>query len=106
MTDELVSQTAQAVLGQALITKRVSTATAAMIQALWSEVDPYDGKQVSAFATQAGQLIINSQKTVATAAAASQQLQLRAQGLTNVGFPVTIPDNVRGSSVTFGTRSP
>lgn len=101
----LVAQTAATVLAQAAITQGVSDATTAAITALWRQVDPYKPAQVAQFAAQAGRLIVNSQKTVANIAVASQLTQLRAQGV-NVDFPVTIPDNVRGKSVTFGPRTP
>jgi hypothetical protein len=49
--------------------------------------------------------VVSSQKSVATAHAAAQQVQLRALGI-NRPVVVTIPDNVRGSTVTLGGSQP
>lgn len=97
--------TALAVNGAATITANVSSATTQIITALWRLVNPYDQKQVEAFKAQAGRIIVSSQKAVATAHTASQLMQLRAVGI-NQNPAVSIPDNVRGQSVTFGTKKP
>lgn len=97
--------TALAVNGAATITANISSATTQIITALWRRINPYDHKQVDAFKAQAGRIIISSQKSVATAHTASQLMQLRAVGI-NQNPAVSIPDNVRGQSVTFGLKKP
>lgn len=92
-----------ALTGAATITANVSQATANIIIALWQRVNPYDHKQVNDFKIKAGQIIVASQRTVANAHTASQLMQLRAIGI-NQNPVVTIPDNVRGQSVTFGPK--
>jgi hypothetical protein len=96
---------ALALNGAATITANVSAATAQIITALWQLVDPYDDQQVDKFKAQAGRILISSQKTVANAHAGAQLMQLRAVGI-NQNPAVTIPDNVRGQSVTFGGKQP
>jgi hypothetical protein len=98
-----VAVSALAVNGAATITANVSQTTADVILALWRRVNPYDHKQVDGFKAQAGRIIVSSQKTVATAHIASQLMQLRAIGI-NQNPVVTIPDSVRGQSVTFGPK--
>lgn len=95
---------ALALSGAAQITANVSAATTRMITALWLRINPYNPRQVADFAAQAGQLIVASQRSVATSAAAAQLMQLRAVGI-NQNVAVTIPDNVRGATVTFGRRN-
>lgn len=98
-------QVLAAVNAAAVVSTATSAATANAIQALWRRVNPYDHKAVAEFARKAGQLMVSSQKSVATAHAASQQVQLRALGI-NRPVVVTIPDNVRGSTVTLGGSQP
>jgi hypothetical protein len=100
-----VAVTALAVNGAATITATTSAATTKVITALWRRVNPYDHKQVDAFKAQAGRIVVSSQRTVAAAHTASQLMQLRAVGI-NQNPAVTIPDNVRGQSVTFGAKTP
>lgn len=94
-----------AVDSAAAVSATTSFATTQVIQALWRQINPYDKRQVADFVRQAGQLVVSSQKSVATAHAAAQQVQLRAVGI-NRPVLVTIPDNVRGSTVTLGGREP
>lgn len=98
-------QVLAAVNAAAVVSTATSAATTNAIQALWRRVNPYDHKAVAEFARRAGQLMVSSQKSVATAHAASQQVQLRAMGI-NHPVVVTIPDNVRGSTVTLGGSQP
>jgi hypothetical protein len=72
---------------------------------LWRGINPYDHGEVAGFAAQAGRIMVSSQRTVANAHVAAQQLQLKAVGI-NQPVTVTIPDNVRGSSVTLGGGEP
>lgn len=95
--------TSRAILGAAQVTENVSDATTRIIAALWASVNPYDDKSVADFVAQAGKIIVGSQKSVATAATAGQLMQLRAVGITQ-SVPVSIPDGVRGHSVTFGPK--
>lgn len=99
----LVIQTAQAVSGQAQIAQHVSDTTTTLIQALWRQVNPYDKASVTNFRKAAGRIIIGSQRTVATGATASQLLQLKSLGI-DQRVAVTIPDNVRGATATFGPK--
>lgn len=101
---QIVAQTAAAALGAAAITTQISVATTAVIQALWRQVNPYDKQEVADFAAQAGSIIVSSQRTVANAHVAAQQLQLRAVGI-NQPVTVTIPDNVRGKTAKFGPNT-
>ncbi|MDP7729503.1 hypothetical protein [Mycobacterium sp. TY813] len=94
-----------AVNAAAAVSTATSAATATAIWGLWRRLNPYDHRAVADFARQAGQLMVASQKSVATAHAASQQVQLRALGI-NRPVVVTIPDNVRGARVTFGGSQP
>lgn len=103
--DPMVDAVAAAALGAAAITAATSAATTAVIRALWLRVDPYNPKQVGQFAKQAGRLLISSQRTVANAHTAAQQVQLRAMGI-NQPVTVTIPDNVRGAAVDFSGKVP
>lgn len=103
--DPRVAQTAQAALGAAAITTHTGASTTALIQVLWRQINPYDKGEVAEFAAQAGRIIVSSQRTVANAHAAAQQLQLQAVGI-NQPVTVTIPDNVRGSTVTLGGGQP
>lgn len=98
-------QVLAAVNAAAAVSSATSAATNTAIWGLWRRVNPYDHKAVAEFARKAGQLMVSSQKTVATAHAASQQVQLRALGI-NRPVVVTIPDNVRGSTVTLGGSQP
>ena len=99
---DVTALVAQAVTGAARITSHMSVVTAQMITGLWDVTDPYDGRSVQDFTTQAGRLIVSAQRSVATATTSSQLLQLRALGIdTNV--TVTIPDDVRGAGVHFGS---
>lgn len=100
-----LAATVLAVNGAATITANVSAATTQMIVALWRRINPYDHKQVDAFKAQAGRIIVSSQKTVAATHTGAQLMQLRAVGI-NQNPVVTIPDNVRGQSVTFGAKKP
>jgi hypothetical protein len=101
--EALVAQTAQAMSGSAQIVQHVSDTTTAMIQALWRQVNPYDAAAVANFRKAAGRIIVGSQKTVATTATNGQLMQLKALGI-NHKVTVTIPDNVRGVSATFGKK--
>lgn len=92
-------------MGVAIITNGVSQSTAQIIANLFSVINPYSVKEVAGFAKQAGQIIIGSQRTVANAHIAAQLIQLRAMGI-NQTVPVVIPDEVRGSTVTFGGGRP
>jgi hypothetical protein len=103
--DPRVAQTAAAALGAAAITQNTAAATTAVIQMLWRGINPYDHGEVSGFAAQAGRIMVSSQRTVANAHVAAQQLQLKAVGI-NQPVTVTIPDNVRGSTVTLGGGEP
>jgi hypothetical protein len=94
-----------AVDSAAAVSATTSFATTQVIQALWRQINPYDKRAVADFVRQAGQLMVSSQRSVATAHAAAQQVQLRALGI-NRPVLVTIPDNVRGSTVTLGGREP
>lgn len=101
----VAAATGVAAAGAAVITSRVALTTAGMIAALFAGINPYSPKEVADFAARAGQIIIGSQRTVANAHTAAQQLALRAVGV-NVAVPVVIPDNVRGATVTFGGGMP
>lgn len=103
--DPTVAQVAAAALGAALITQQAAQATTGAIQALWATVNPYNAVEVAAFAKQAGQLLIASQRTVSNAHVAAQLLALRAVGI-NQPVTVTIPDNVRGATVDFSGKTP
>lgn len=103
--DPLVAQAASAALGAAAITAGTGAATTALLQVLWRQINPYDKGEVAGFAAQAGHIIVSSQRTVANAHAAAQQLQLQAVGI-NQPVTVTIPDNVRGATVTLGGSQP
>lgn len=89
----------------ATATKQVSEATARMIQAEWRLINPYNAVEVREFSRRVGQLVIASQRTVATAHTAAQQVQLQAMGI-NQPVTVTIPDNVRGATVDFSGKTP
>lgn len=89
----------------ATATNQVSEATARMIQAEWRQVNPYSASEVRAFARKVGQLVVASQRTVATAHTAAQQVQLQAMGI-NQPVTVTIPENVRGATVDFSGKTP
>lgn len=104
-SDIRMLQVLAAINNAAAVTETVSAATTSVIKALWAQVNPYDPQSVTEFARQAGQLVVSSQKTVATAHAAGQQVQLQAVGI-NKPVTVTIPDNVRGASVTLGGGQP
>lgn len=97
--------TSRALLGSAQITSNVSEATTRVIVGLWRQVNPYDVESVRNFVEQAGKIIVSSQRSVGSAATAAQLMQLRAVGI-NHNVAVTIPDNVRGQSVTFGAKKP
>lgn len=103
-TDTALAQVSAALLQSAAVTQAAKTAATNMITALWRQVNPYDRHQLREFAVQAGRIIVSSQRTVATSATASQLIQLRAVGIDR-NIPVTIPDNVRGSAVTFGPKA-
>lgn len=103
--DQRQAQIVAAVNTAALVTTAMTAATTQVIQALWQRINPYNPKQVRDFVAQAGRIIVSSQKTVGTAHIAAQQVQLRALGI-NRPVTVTIPDNVRGSTVTLGGREP
>ncbi|OCB57647.1 hypothetical protein A5677_16920 [Mycobacterium malmoense] len=94
-----------AINGAAIISNATSEATTQAIWALWRRVNPYDKNAVAEFIKLAGQLVVSSQKSVATAHAAAQQVQLRALGI-NRPVLVTVPDDVRGATVTFGRSQP
>ncbi|OCB15087.1 hypothetical protein [Mycobacterium intracellulare] len=98
-------QVLAAVNSAAAVSSATSDATTRAIRALWRQVNPYDKRAVAEFARLAGQLLVSSQKSVATAHAAAQQVQLQALGI-NRPVVVTIPDNVRGSTVTLGGGQP
>lgn len=100
-----MAQTAAAALGAAAITTHTGAATTALIQVLWRQINPYDKGEVADFATQAGRIIVSSQRTVANAHVAAQQLQLKAVGI-NQPVTVTIPDNPRGATVDFSGKTP
>lgn len=55
------------------------------IRGLWAVVNPYDAKQVQAFALQAAQLMESAQTAAARVAAAGQSQQLAATGISVVG---------------------
>jgi hypothetical protein len=103
--DPRVAQTAAAALGAAAITQSTAAATTAVIQMLWRGINPYSHGEVSGFAAQAGRIMVSSQRTVANAHVAAQQLQLKAVGV-NQPVTVTIPDNVRGATVDFSGKTP
>jgi hypothetical protein len=103
--DTRMLQVLAAIDHAAAVTDTLSAATSAAIQALWRRVNPYDPDAVADFAQQAGQLMVSSQNSVATVHAAAQQVQLQALGI-NQPVTVTIPDNVRGATVTFGGGQP
>jgi hypothetical protein len=98
-------QVLAAVNSAALVTAAASEATTRAVWALWQRLNPYDQQAVAGFRRLAGQLVVSSQKTVATAHAAAQQVQLQALGI-NRPVLVTIPDDVRGSTVTLGGAQP
>ncbi|MDM3894758.1 hypothetical protein [Mycobacterium intracellulare] len=98
-------QVLAAINSAAAVSSATSDATTRAIRALWRQVNPYDKRAVADFARLAGQLLVSSQKSVATAHAAAQQVQLQALGI-NRPVLVTIPDNVRGSTVTLGGGQP
>lgn len=98
-------QVLAAINSAAAVSSATSDATTRAIRALWRQVNPYDKRAVADFARLAGQLLVSSQKSVATAHAAAQQVQLQALGI-NRPVLVTIPDNVRGSTVTLGGSQP
>lgn len=103
--DPTVAQVAAAALGAAIITQQTANVTTNAIQALWAAVNPYNAAEVAAFAQQAGQILVTSQRTVANTHIAAQLLALRAVGI-NQSVVVTIPDNVRGATVDFSGRTP
>jgi hypothetical protein len=103
--DPVVAQIAAAASGAAVITQGTAAVTTNVIQALWRRVNPYNKREVAQFAKQAGQIMVSSQRTVANAHAAAQQLQLQALGI-NQPVTVTIPDNVRGATVDFAGKTP
>lgn len=94
-------QVLQAVTGAAVTQQAVTDLTTGIIHGLWRQINPYSPKEVRDFAQQAGRLVISAQRTVANVHTAAQLLQLRALGI-NIPVSVTIPDQVRGASVTFG----
>lgn len=102
-TATAVAVSSVALNGAATITSNISDTTTRVITALWRTVDAYDPKQVDDFKAKAGQIIVSSQRSVATAHTAAQLMQLRAVGI-NQNPAVKIPDNVRGQSVTFGPK--
>jgi hypothetical protein len=61
-----------------------AAATTAVIQMLWRGINPYDHGEVSGFAAQAGRIMVSSQRTVANAHVAAQQLQLKASESTSL----------------------
>lgn len=103
--DPIQLQVLAAINAAAAVQTATSSATASAVRGLWRRVNPYDKRAVAEFARLAGQILVASQKTVATAHAASQQVQLRALGI-NRPILVTIPDNVRGSTITLGGAQP
>lgn len=103
--DPRVAQTASAALGAAAITQHTGAATTAVIQVLWRRINPYDKGEVADFAAQAGRIIVSSQRTVANAHVAAQQIQLQAVGI-NQPVTVTVPDNPRGATVDFSGKTP
>lgn len=102
--DRLATQVALAALRAARVTQQVSDATASVVQAQWRRINPYNAAEVREFSRQVGRMVVASQRSVATVHAAAQQVQLQAMGI-HQPVTVTIPDNVRGASVTFG-KSP
>lgn len=103
--DQTQLQVLAAINSAAAVSSATSDATTKAIWALWRRVNPYDKQSVADFVRLAGILVVSSQKSVATAHAAAQQVQLRALGI-NRPVLVTIPDNVRGSTVTLGGAQP
>jgi hypothetical protein len=103
--DPRVQQVSAATLGAATVTQATAAATTALIGALWPQVNPYNKTEVARFTEQAGRILISSQRTVANAHTAAQQLQLRAMGV-NQPVTVTVPDNPRGATVDFTGNTP
>jgi hypothetical protein len=60
-------QVLAAVNSAALVTAAASEATTRAVWALWQRLNPYDQQAVAGFRRLAGQLVVSSQKTVATA---------------------------------------
>ncbi|MGV0042028.1 VG15 protein [Mycobacterium colombiense] len=98
-------QVLAAINSASAVSTATSDAATRAIWALWRQVNPYDKRALADFVRLAGQLLVSSQKSVATAHAAAQQVQLRALGI-NRPVLVTIPDNVRGATVTLGGNQP
>lgn len=98
-------QVLAAINSAATVSTLTSDATTRAIWALWRQLNPYDKRAVKDFIRLAGQLMVSSQKSVATAHVAAQQVQLQALGI-NQPVVVTIPDNVRGATVTLGGPQP
>jgi hypothetical protein len=76
----------------------VSTWAKSAIRRLWASVDPYDVKQVQAFAVQAAGLMQSAQTAAARVASAAQALQLSSVGIVVDAAP-SLPIDVRAPGV-------
>lgn len=85
--------TAVAVSARAL--RQVEDAALQAIQNMWRTTNPYDDRSVSTFATDAGRVMLQAQRTVAQITASSRTQQLRMAGV-DVAVSPQVPDNVRG----------
>lgn len=97
---DLVASSGRIIANAALITTASAAATGRMITNLWRTTDPYNEVQAQAFIAKSGQLIVAAQRSVAAATTAAHVMQQKSMGI-KADIAVTIPDNVRGSSVKF-----
>lgn len=85
--------TAVAISARAL--RQVEDAALQAIQNMWRTTNPYDDRSVGAFATDAGRVMLQAQRTVGQITASSRTQQLRMSGV-DVTVSPQVPDNVRG----------
>lgn len=102
---DVTTVVAQAVSAAAAMSQQAAERATAMILALWRRTNPYDQASMDGFLEQSGRIIVATQNAVASTAAAAQLTQLQALGI-DTRVAVTIPDNVRGSTVHLGGKEP